>query len=441
MKRQLYSKLLQWKESINRKPLILKGARQVGKTWILRKFGQEAFPGYHYINFEEDDSLLKIFEKDLNPKRIVDELSFYVNKQINPNEDLLIFDEIQSCPRALTSLKYFNEKMPELAICSAGSLLGITLGESAFPVGKVEFFEMYPMCFQEFLEASNDIRSVDFLENFKKDESIPEIIHTHLWQQMKIFFVTGGLPEIVRIYADNQNDLFTALSLVRNKQGDLVKAYIADIAKHSGKINAMHIERVLNNVPSQLAREHNGSASKFRFKDVVPGIQGYSRLAGPIHWLTAAGLVHKINIANSGLIPLSAYTNENRFKLFMFDTGILGAISNLFPKTILDYDYGTYKGYFAENFIAQELICAGKGPLHSWNERTAEVEFLIESQGRTLPVEVKSGWVTKAKSLKVFAEKYKPEYRTVMSGRNFKIDHKNGIHNYPLYLASFFPLY
>lgn len=202
----------------------------------------------------------------------------------------------------------------------------------------------------------------------------------------------------------------------------------------------MHIERIWRNIPTQLARVQNGSAPKFKFKWIVPGIRSYSRLAGAIDWLNTAGLIIKIQIVNSGKLPLSAYTAENRFKLCCFDVGLLGAMSQLPPKTILSYDYGTYKGYFAENFVAQEFTYADIRPLYSWREKTAEVEFLVEKSGEVLPVEVKSGWVIQAKSLKVFAEKYNPLYRTVLSAKNPQINHYNRLHHYPLYLAPRFPL-
>ena len=440
MKRKIYQKLEEWKNRKNRKPLILKGTRQVGKTYILKRFGQEAFDKFHYVNFEEDEALSRIFINDLKPKRILQDLSFYVESSIDMEKDLIIFDEIQACPRALTSLKYFQEQLAGLAICAAGSLLGIHLGNSSFPVGKVEQIEMFPMCFEEFLAASGEIRLLDVLQNCALDTVIPETAHSLLWDQLKIYFVVGGLPEIIQTYLDYKEDLFLSLMTVRERQTNLINAYLADIAKHSGKQNAMHIERVWKNIPAQLAREQDGSAQKFRFKGVVPGIKAYSRLAGPIDWLNTARLIIKIYIVNSGEAPFSAYTAENRFKLCFFDVGMLGAMSQLSSKTILDYDYGTYKGYFAENFIAQEFRYAETPQIYSWREKTAEVEFLREKYGQVLPVEVKSGWVTQAKSLKVFSDKYNPPYRTVMSAKNLNIDHKNRIHHYPLYLAARFPL-
>jgi predicted AAA+ superfamily ATPase len=315
------------------------------------------------------------------------------------------------------------------------------LGESSFPVGKVEYLEMFPMSFLEFMEASGQNRYSGFLRDYTGTESIPALVHSHLWEQLKLYFVIGGLPEVVKTYADNKDDLFNSLLLVRQKHNDLIRDYLADIAKHSGKQNSMHIERIWKNVPSQLAREQDGSAPKFRFKGVVPGLKAYSRLAGGIDWLEASGLIIKAHIVNSGEIPFSAYTKDNYFKLFCFDVGLLGSISRLPPKAILDYDYGTYKGYFAENFVAQEFRCAGVDKIYSWRERTAEVEFLREVNGKVLPVEVKSGRNTQAKSLKVFAEKYNPKYRSIMSARSLNIDHENGIHHYPLYMAAHFPLF
>lgn len=440
MERALQPQLLAWKNKNNRKPLILRGARQTGKTYSLKRFGREAFGKTHYLNFEKEEKASRIFEQDLNPNRILQELAFYLDTPIDTKRDLLIFDEIQDCPHALTSLKYFSEEKSELALCSAGSLLGIHLNEASFPVGNVEFLNLYPLSFKEFLRGSGDEKSFQILNRLKKSDRIPEIIHDHLWQQLKIYFITGGLPEIIEIYNLAKGNLFEAFRTIRKKQEDLITAYIADMAKHSGKINAMHIERLWRNIPSQLAKEQNGSAPKFKFKGIIPGIQRYGRLAGVIDWLLAAGLIIKVPIVNSGRIPSSAYIQENSFKLYFFDVGLLGAISALPVKTILDYNYGSYKGYFAENFVAQEFLCGGNPEIYSWKERTAEVEFLKEVHGEVFPIEVKSGWVTQAKSLKVFNQKYSPPYTVILSAKNLHIDEAKGIHRYPLYLASRFPL-
>lgn len=440
MKRDIFDQLKAWKDKKDRKPLILRGVRQVGKTYILQAFAEACFPAAHYLNFEKDEKLKAIFERDLNPQRIVQEISFYLNRPIDTDRDIVIFDEVQNIPRSLTALKYFCEEMPRLAVCAAGSLLGVHLGEASFPVGKVEFMDMFPMSFPEFLEGIGDTRSAELIKSCKDTENISEVVHSYLWEQLKKYFVVGGLPEVVNVYAQSADNLFLAVENVRKKKEDLLATYHADMAKHCGKQNAMHIERLWKNVPAQLAREQNGSASKFRFKGVLPGISRFSKLSGAIDWLEAAGLIVKVPIVNSGGLPFSAHAVENSFKLYIFDVGILGVLSGLPAKTILDYDYGTYKGYFAENYAAQEFRCSGIHDLFCWKEKTSEVEFLREVGGAVIPIEIKSGWVTKSKSLKVFTEKYKPAYRVVFSAKLLSIDRNSGLHQYPLYLACRFPL-
>ncbi|KPA11796.1 ATPase AAA [Candidatus Magnetomorum sp. HK-1] len=436
MNRKILTDLVHWKEKQKRKPLLLKGARQVGKTYILKHFGEKNFNALHYINFEEDETLCKLFEENLRPERILRDLSFYVDASIRSDRDLIFFDEIQACPRALTCLKYFCEKMPGLAICAAGSLLGIQLGDTSFPVGKVDEVEMYPMSFEEFLEASEENKALEYLKISVEEKNIPEILHYHLWDQLKIYFIVGGLPEVVQTYVDLKDDLYYALNTARKTQKLLINAYLADVAKHSGKENAMHIERIFKNIPLQLAKEQDGNIPKYKFKGVIPGVNTYSRMAGAIDWLLTAGLIIKIHIAQKARLPLSAFSIENQFKLCLFDIGILGAISNLSPSTIIKYDYGSYKGYVAENFVAQEFICSGLNPLFSWKEKTAEIEFLLEKNGALFPVEIKSGWVTQAKSMKVFNEKYQPKYMTIMSAKNLKFNPNNNIHYFPLYMTA-----
>lgn len=430
-------RLLKWKNEKPRKPLLLKGVRQVGKTHLLKEFGRLHFPQFHYFNFEKQPDLAKIFEPDLNPERILNELSFYLNRPINVGTDLVIFDEIQELPKALTSLKYFQEDCPELHLCGAGSLLGLHLSPSSFPVGKVTFETLRPMSFEEFLIASAD-KSLPIIQKLTSKDKIPEILHDHLWEQLKRYFVVGGLPEVVLTYCENKDNLFEAFSLVRKKQDDLLNTYYADIAKHAGKINAMHIDRVFKSVPAQLQQVQDGSIARFKFKGVVPGVTHYDRLAGAIDWLEAAGLVIKVHIVNTGYFPFKGYAKENFFKLLLFDVGMLSSMSGLPPKVILDYDYGSYKGYFAENFVAQELIGHGRDSLFSWQEHIVELEFLVEVDGEVIPIEVKSGSITKAKSLKVFSEKYKPPYQVIFSGRPFDIG--RNVHYYPLYLAGWFPI-
>ncbi|MFH1378823.1 MAG: AAA family ATPase, partial [bacterium] len=420
--------------------LLLKGARQVGKTFSLKKFGKEFFKSCHYINFEKDDQVKKVFASDLVPQRIINELSFYLNTSIDLHNDLIILDEIQHCPRALTSLKYFAEELPFTAICSAGSLLGVHLAETNFPVGKIDFLNLYPLSFEEFLQGIGKDALYTQVHNLNMLSPQSELIHASLWELLKLYFVIGGLPEVVTTYKNTQTNMYDALNAVRENQNALIIAYLADIAKHSGKENSMHIERVWQSIPAQLSRTHDGSSSKFKFKGVVPGIKGFNRLSGAIDWLKAAGLIIQTSIINRAALPLKAYQKDNFFKLYSADVGLLGALSGLPPKTIFEYDYGSYKGYFAENFIAQEFLAHGLDTFFCWQERTAELEFVQQYEGEILPIEVKSGWVTRAKSLNVFAEKYHPPFKTIMSGRNISIDKQHKTYKIPIYLASKFPM-
>lgn len=435
MKRQILHKLLEWRTKSDRKPLLLKGVRQCGKTYILKEFAGHFLQG-HYINFEKNSDIHVIFKQNLDPIRIMKELSFYLEKTINIEQDLVIFDEIQACPRALTSLKYFCEDMPQLAVCAAGSLLGLHLSDTSFPVGKVDMLDMYPMSFIEFLIAVDDEKSEQFLSQLTSEHPIiPEIIHQHLWEQLKNYFVIGGMPEVIRVFRDKSVHSFETFESIRKIQEHILLAYYADIAKHAGKVNAMHIDRILRSVPAQLARSQDKTAKRFQFKDIIPGIDRYQRLADAIDWLEAAGLIIKVPIVNSAELPLSAYTQESFFKLYLFDVGFLGAMSELPPRVILDYQYGTYKGYFAENFVAQSFISSGERSLYSWQDSRSEVEFLRLHDGQVLPIEVKSGTVTKSQSLYKLVEKYHLSKRVILSGRNLMMDTEHHIHHCPLYLA------
>lgn len=438
MKRMIEAQLVTWKGRTDRKPLLLKGTRQVGKTHSLKEFAQKHFAAVHYVNFELEQEVSSIFAKDLRPARILEHLSLHLNRPIRPERDLVIFDEIQQCPKAITSLKYFQEELPTLALCAAGSLIGVHLGEASFPVGKVDLMHLYPMCFEEFLEGIGEERLADFIRGATPATDIPEIIHSDLWRKLLTYFVVGGLPEVVGIYDQHKENLFLALEAVRKRQSELLNTYLADIAKHSGKTNAMHIERVLHHVPAKLAREMSGGAGRFRFRGVIPGINRYARMAGAIDWLESAGLIIKVPIADHAEQPISAHIKESIFKLYLFDVGLLGALGGLSPKTILDYDYGTYKGYFAENFVAQEFLCGGVAKLYGWRSGRPEIEFVREIGGDIMPVEVKSGRVIHSQSLKIFMDKYRAKYGVIISGRPLQI--KDRIHKYPLYLAGRVPL-
>lgn len=439
MKRFITQQLQEWHQRKKRKPLILKGIRQSGKTYALQDFGKRFFPTTHYFNFEQDEKLAQAFTGNLEPKAILLALSLYRNQDINIKSDLIIFDEIQACPRALTSLKYFCETLPEASLCAAGSLLGLTLNEGSFPVGKVDILHLHPMSFQEFLLALQQDKLSQFLSEYAANTTIPELIHTQFWEYLKYYFVVGGLPEVVSNFVALKDSLFAAFEKARKIQSELILAYQADIAKHSGKINAMHIDRLWRAIPTQLAREQDGSAHKFKFKGIIPNIDRYSRMADAIDWLCAAELVIKVPVANKAHLPISAYTKDSAFKLYLSDVGLLGALSDLPPKAILDYDYGSYKGYFAENYAAQAFLSAGISQLYSWQEGRSEIEFLREVDGHIIPVEIKSGWVTRAKSLQAFNAKYHPAQSIVFSAANRPSSPAATIQHYPLYLIGKLP--
>ena len=438
MRRSLLPKLVAWKDNPHRKPLILKGARQVGKTTLLQQFGKEYFRHVHSFNFEENLALGAVFSVNLDPDHLIRELKFLQDKDIDIEHDLIIFDEIQACPRALTSLKYFQEKMPRMAICAAGSLLGVYLAPVSFPVGKVDILHLYPMCFEEFLLAQSDHQSVAVLNDFCFNHlDIPHMAHDHLWEQFKHYLIVGGLPEVVSTFIEYKDNLFIAFQKVREKQKTLIDTYLADIAKHAGPVNPMHVVRIFESVPSQLSKSQDGSASKYIFKGAVPGIDRYSKLVGAFDWLEKAGLIIKVSIVNSGQLPFSAYAEDNVFKLYLFDVGLLGSMSQITPKMILDYGWGSYKGFFVENYVAQAFLAACTTKLYSWHEKTAEVEFLLAKDGSPIPVEVKSGWVKQAKSVKIFSEKYHAPYYIILNAEYPAINDR--ARRYPLYLAGRVP--
>jgi uncharacterized protein len=435
--RNITDQLVQWKGAPNRKPLVLRGARQTGKSYSLTALGEQYFPVTHILNFQESPELCGLFEGSLSPTSIIEALEFYLDTNINPQTDLVIFDEIQDCPRALTSIKYFYEKMPELALCCAGSLLGVIHTEDPFPVGKVTFLDLYPLSFTEFLGAIGEHKALAYLKRVTQSTEIPELIHENLLGLLREYYVVGGLPDIVNGYRHAREHRREAFEQARLRQRDLLDAYVRDFAKYADSVRSDRILSVFSAIPAQLAKENK----KFIASKVVSGGR-YSTLQSAIDWLEGAGLVIKVPIANSGELPFSAFTEENRFKLYFFDTGLLGALAQLSPGALyLENDlFSTFKGAFCENFVAQELMQATGKTLYSWISNTAEIEFMFEVDGQVLPIEVKSGRSGKLKSLNVFAKKYLSPYRTRISARNFEINQNTAMHNYPLYLSYRFPL-
>lgn len=413
--------------------MILQGARQVGKTHIVTEFGKSHFEKCHTFNFEENREIHRIFEKNLDPKRIIEELSYVRTNPIHTGKDLVFFDEIQECPKALTSLKYFCEKMPELALVSAGSLLGMKLSEESFPVGKIDFLHLYPMNFREFLEAGENGMLVNAFDNASIDHPVAQMAHQQLWRELLNYYVTGGMPQVVLTWLANKENRPVAFDEVRRMQKILTDSFCKDFAKHSGKNNSVHIVSVFENIPIQLSAQVDASTRRYRFNHVIPGKKSFVHLQGPIDWLEDAGLLIKISICNRAEIPLRAFCKNNLFKLFVFDIGILGSMLNLPIQSILEQDYGLTKGYLAENFVAQELLASGVDDLYSWTERNSEIEFLLYKDGAIVPVEVKAGQRTQAKSLQQFIIKYSPSVAIKLSAGPFSGTRR--LANVPLYFA------
>lgn len=429
MKRYFYQELVEWKQSKERKPLIVQGARQVGKTYLLKEFGSKEFENFCYLNFEDDRKLSSLFIPDKKPKRILEAIRLYQETQISENT-LLIFDEVQECPEALNSLKYFQEESPHIPIVAAGSLLGIKLKRGAgFPVGKVHFSMLYPMCFWEFLEALGQESLVNYLRGQEKPIPIPEALHLKLLEYLKQYFCVGGMPEAVRKFVENPD-----WQQIRTIQKDILKAYLLDFAKHAEPQQVMKITSVWQSLPQQLAKE----SKKFVFK-VVDEKARAREYEIAIQWLVDAGLVYRLPAVSVPKLPLSGYLESQYFKLYALDVGLLVAISELSPKVLLEGNqlFMEFKGALSENFVAEELILQGHA-LYYWRSgNQAEVDFVTQVENDIYPIEVKAGVSRKGKSLSLYGERFHPPVLTVVSSQNWRRD--GDVLNVPFYLLKKFP--
>lgn len=432
MKRDIYQRLEQWKQSPRRKPLVLNGARQVGKTYALRHFGKTSYGNLAYINFERDEKAGRYFEGTLDPKELIKILSIHLEIEIQPKDTLLVFDEVQNCPRALNSLKYFCEEAGQYHVAAAGSLLGVkTAGSQGFPVGKVNFLHLYPLTFFEFLDAIGHEKTRQYLEDYHSYEPLPDPMHEKLIQLLRVYFFVGGMPEAVAEYAQEEN-----LRLVREIQLEILDAYERDFAKHAAPHDVIKITTVWKQVHRQLAKENR----KFIFAAIRKSARGRD-YEDAIRWLLDAGLVYGNYLVTTPKFPLSAYADNSIFKLFLVDVGLLGAQSNLSPQTTIDGDvlFTEFKGALTENYVAQEWIANKQQELCYWtSEGIAEIDFLIEEGHDIYPLEVKSGSSHKKKSLLVYKQKYAPSKLIRTSLMNLKQD--GDLYNYPLYLISRFPI-
>ncbi len=432
MKRDLYHRLLQWKQDPERQPLLVQGARQVGKTYLLKEFGAQEYKKCCYVNFEEMPMCKSFFEKDLQPHRILRDLGIHLEMQIDPATTLIIFDEIQECPNALTSLKYFCEHAPEYFVTAAGSLLGVKLSKArGFPVGKVHFCHLFPMSFFEFLDATGRPMLRALLEEITTFEPLAQPHHEQLLELLKLYFYVGGMPKPILRYVQTGD-----LNVVRETQEDILKAYIYDFAKHAPPSLVMKITQIWDSIPIHLGRENK----KFVFSALKKSARARD-YEEALQWLLDAELIYRANQISTPKLPLKSYGDQEAFKIYLLDVGLLAAMCRLPARVIVEGDqlFVEFKGSFTENYAAQALQAAHGGPLHYWSsEREAEVDFLLESKGELFPLEVKSGTSTKKKSLLVYQEKYHPRMLSRSSLMNLKKD--GDLCNYPLYLISRFPL-
>lgn len=431
MQRLALSSLIEWKNRPTRKPLLIDGPRQCGKTFLVRElFGPKSFKNVHTIDFRKDQEVHGYFEKNINPNEVLSNLSIYLGQNIDLENDLIFFDEIGECQGAIDSLKYFCDTYPKAYLCSSGSNIGLL---SSFPVGKIETVNLRPMNFYEFLLASGEELLIDaFLQR-----SRVLAVHDKLWDKLLDYYFVGGMPESVAAWFDPHNDdKLTKIKLIERIQTDLLEGYYRDFGKYSGQINAMHIEMVFNSIPIQLSKSMDGSTRRYKFKGVIPNKERYLEMIGPIDWLCKSKLASKCNLIDcEPRPPLKSLAKENIFKIYMFDIGILGRM--------LDISYKEHraqkmieKGYLAENFVINELIARGKTSNYFWKENTSEIELLIKStSGEVYPVEVKSGKRTQAKSLRVFNKKYSPTKSVKLVGKAGGSDENQIV--WPLYFAQY----
>jgi uncharacterized protein len=422
MKRALYNSLVDWKNAPNRKPLILQGARQVGKTWLMKEFGKNEFEHVIYLNFENSRQLKSIFAMDFNIKRILSIIEIEVNYKIKSDKTLLIFDEIQEAEKGLTSLKYFYEQVPEYYIIAAGSLLGFSLQKNnSFPVGKVDFMKMYPMSFFEFLENIGENLLKEHLE--AKNWQIMDTFHEKLIDLLKYYYFIGGMPEAVATYIE-----YGDLNTVRAIQEKILMGYENDFSKYAPIYATSKIKLVWHNLISQLTKDNR----KFFYGQLKKGARAKD-FEIAIYWLADAGLVLKAYCVENPTIPLNSYAQMDSFKLFFLDVGLLNAMAKLDPKILLEKNniLIEFKGALTEQFVAQQLKI--NHDLYYWvaSNATAEVDFLVQCQNNIIPIEVKAEENLKSKSLKLFAGKYQPNKVIRTSMNRFRV--QDWMTNVPLY--------
>lgn len=424
MYRMAMENLLAWKQSRRRKPLIIEGARQVGKTWLMKEFGRQAYGDTVYINFDSNARMAELFASDLDTKRLVLGLELYAGRKIDPENALLIFDEVQEVPRALAALKYFCEDAPQYHIVCAGSLLGIALHRgTSFPVGKVDFLKLYPLSFQEFLMAIGKQQFSELLD--QQDFSMITSFRETYADALKQYYFVGGMPEAVESFAENQD-----FNEVRQIQKRILAAYEQDFSKHAPNEVVPRLRMLWNSIPAQLAKENK----KFIYGLVREGARAKDYETALL-WLSDCGLVHRVSRVNAPGIPLRAYEDMKAFKLFVLDVGLLGCMTGLHQRTLLDGNalFVEFKGALTEQYVCQQLKTLADLELcYYTNDRgSCEVDFVVDTGGRVMPLEVKAETNLRAKSLKTYREKFSPELAIRTSMADYRKE--DGLVNLPLY--------
>ena len=423
MRRNAISELIKWKNSPERKPMVLKGARQVGKTWLMKELGRNYYDSFSYFNFDEEDELKSIFEANKNPQRIIELLSMIGGEKIEPGKSLIIFDEIQECPEALNALKYFKEKANEYHVIAAGSLLGTLLAKpKSYPVGMVNLLNIYPLTFDEYLEAT-DSGLYAFYESVRKNQSIEEIFHNRLLEAYNYYLIIGGMPECVSSWVKYKDP-----AKVSQIQRELIEVYENDFSKHNGKVNSGRILMVFRSIVAQLAK----SNEKFMYGAVREG--GRARdFEEAIEWLVSAGMLNRVYNVSKLEHPLSAFDKLDQFKLFVFDTGLLKHMAGVDNAAILlkaDYQF---KGPLTENYVLQQLRGQFEVEPRYYSDKSGEIDFVLQNGMEIIPVEAKGGEDKSAPSFKRYVADHKPEHAFRFSKRGYRKDGE--FTNLPLYLA------
>ena len=431
MLRKDYEKLLKWKNKTSRKPLLVLGVRQCGKTYLVKEFGSKEFENMAYINFDGNKGLQSIFDYDFDINRILDEIgSVVLNKKIIPGKTLLFLDEIQDCPRAIQSLKYFCENLPELHVIAAGSLLGIALKEQgiSFPVGKVQRLEMFPMSFEEFVIADGGEKYLNGMSKLPLGREISELYSVPMQKYLQNYYIVGGMPEAVKIWIQTHD-----YNQVEEIQNQILKDYADDFGKHTTPDTAIKIKLIWDAIPSQIAKDNN----KFIFSHIKEGARA-KYLEDALEWLVSAGLVYKLNLVQTPQLPLESMKDNTYFKIYMADVGLLRKKSNVNYRTILNGDesFIQFKGAFSENYIMSELKSLGVSAYFWRTKADAEVDFISDYEGVLFPIEVKSATNTKAKSLQLFCKRFSPKLAFKASLKNVgdNMIEETHIWNIPLYI-------